>query len=137
MLSTTIESDEISLLEEELVQLSVKSSRIVLDRIPSLLCTIWTKKSFNLDSFRAQMKSVWKTTKKIDIQVVGVNLFLIKFNYEEDLEVVMERRPWLFCRYLIIFDRLENLLIETKLNWSILLSGWNWDHVLRNVTKRT
>lgn len=44
---------EISLLEVELVQLSVKTFVIVPKGKFSLLCTVWTKKTFNPHSFRA------------------------------------------------------------------------------------
>ncbi|MBA0786935.1 hypothetical protein Gotri_025666 [Gossypium trilobum] len=57
---------------------------------PTLICTIWTEKSYNLDSFKAQMKSIWKTKRKFEIQSVGQNLFMIVFELEEDLETVME-----------------------------------------------
>lgn len=40
------EKDEISLLEEELVQ----SSRVTPPDKPMLVCTVWTKKSYNPDS---------------------------------------------------------------------------------------
>ncbi|MBA0686859.1 hypothetical protein Goari_014435 [Gossypium aridum] len=50
-----MERDEISLLEEELIQLSVKSLLVVTDGKPTL-CIVWTKKSYNLDSFQAQLK---------------------------------------------------------------------------------
>lgn len=47
------EKDEIVMLEEELIQLLVKSSSIVHTGKPSLLCTVWTKKSYNPNSIRA------------------------------------------------------------------------------------
>ncbi|MBA0715886.1 hypothetical protein Golax_014762, partial [Gossypium laxum] len=50
-----MERDEISLLEEELIQLSVKSLLVVTNGKPTL-CIVWTKKSYNPDSFRAQLK---------------------------------------------------------------------------------
>lgn len=59
-----VEEDEISLLEEELIKLSVKNSIVSPSEDPSLVCSIWTKKLFNPNSFRAQMKSIWKTQKK-------------------------------------------------------------------------
>ncbi|PPD98507.1 hypothetical protein GOBAR_DD04467 [Gossypium barbadense] len=59
--------DEISLLTEELIQLSVKGSRVVPNEKPTLICTTWTKKLYNPESFRAQMKSLWKT-KEFEIQ---------------------------------------------------------------------
>ncbi|MBA0572527.1 hypothetical protein Golob_002863, partial [Gossypium lobatum] len=106
--------DEISLIREELVQLSVKSSLVIPSDKSALLCFIWTKKSYNLDSFRAQLKSIWKIKKKFDIEVAGQNLFLISFENEDDMEIIMEGRPWLFKRQLIIFDRLGRTYREER-----------------------
>ncbi|MBA0870808.1 hypothetical protein Goshw_017473 [Gossypium schwendimanii] len=100
------ERDEISLIVEELIQLSVKGSMVVPNSKPTLICTVWTEKPYNSESFRAQMKNIWKTRKKFEIQMVGQYLFLIIFYLEEDLETIMERRPWLFCKSIILFDRL-------------------------------
>ncbi|MBA0853217.1 hypothetical protein Goshw_014974, partial [Gossypium schwendimanii] len=52
------------------------------------------------------MKDIWKTRKKFEIQMVGQNLFLIVFELEEDLEMILEGRPWLFRKSIILFDRL-------------------------------
>ncbi|MBA0706383.1 hypothetical protein Golax_018496 [Gossypium laxum] len=38
--------------------------------------------------------------------MVGQNLFLIEFELEEDLETIMEGRPWLLLKSIILFDRL-------------------------------
>ncbi|MFQ6667849.1 hypothetical protein Gotur_033734 [Gossypium turneri] len=86
--------DEISLLTEELIQLSVKGSMVVPSVKPTLICTIWTEKLYNPESFKAQMRSIWKTNKKFEIQTVGQNLYLIAFELEEDLKLIMEGRPY-------------------------------------------
>lgn len=70
---------EVSLLEEELIQLFVKSSVVRPPNKPTLLCTLWTKKIYNPNSFRAQMRSIWKTKKKFDFQIAKQNLFMIVF----------------------------------------------------------
>ncbi|MBA0575330.1 hypothetical protein Golob_027446, partial [Gossypium lobatum] len=49
---------DISLLEEELVHLTVKSSLVVPNGKPTLLRTIWTMITYNPGSFRAQLKSI-------------------------------------------------------------------------------
>ncbi|PPD66772.1 hypothetical protein GOBAR_DD36352 [Gossypium barbadense] len=98
--------DEISLLAEELIQLSVKTSMVEPSEKPTLICTIWIEKSYNLDSFKAQMRNIWKIKNKFEIQSVGQNVFMIVFNLEEDLETIMEGQPWLFRKSLVIFDRL-------------------------------
>ncbi|MBA0636868.1 hypothetical protein Godav_029737 [Gossypium davidsonii] len=99
--------DEISLLADELIQLTVKGSKVVPNSKPMLICTVWTGKLYNQESFRAQMRSIWKTKKKFEIQRVGQNLYLIVFELEEDLESILEGRPWLFRKNLILFNRLS------------------------------
>ncbi|MBA0817919.1 hypothetical protein Gohar_021844 [Gossypium harknessii] len=99
--------DEISLLAKELIQLTVKSSLVVLKSNLSLLCSVWLRKSYKPDSFHAQLRSIWKTRRKFEIQVVVQNLFQISFEEENNLEMIMEDRPWLFRRQLIIFDKLK------------------------------
>lgn len=90
MTLVTMKGDKISLLEEELVQLSMESSLVVPTGKPMLLCRIWTKNSYNQDSFRTQLKSIWKTNKKFEIQIAGQNLFTIVFEEEDDLETILE-----------------------------------------------
>lgn len=74
---------------------------------PTLIYTVWTGKLYNQESFRAQMRSIWKTKKKFEIQKVGQNLYLIVFELEEDLESILEGRPWLFRKSFILFNRLS------------------------------
>ncbi|PPD87101.1 hypothetical protein GOBAR_DD15970 [Gossypium barbadense] len=107
--------DEISLLTEELIQLSVKGLKVVPNEKPTLICTIWTKKFYNPESFRTQIKSLWKTKKKFEIQIARQNLFLIAFEMEEDLELIMEGRPWLFRKSLILFDRITQLVERSQI----------------------
>ncbi|MBA0610542.1 hypothetical protein Godav_011369 [Gossypium davidsonii] len=42
---------------------------------PSLICSVWTKKSYNQDSFKAQMKSIWKTKKNLRFNRLGKTFF--------------------------------------------------------------
>ncbi|MBA0563622.1 hypothetical protein Golob_008594, partial [Gossypium lobatum] len=107
--------DDIALLTEELIQLSVKSSMVEPSNNFSLICSVWTKKPYNQDSFKAQMRSIWKTKKKFVIQVAGQNLFLIAFELEEDLETVLEGQPWLFRKQLILFDRLNKSMLRDQI----------------------
>lgn len=84
------------MIEEELVKLSVSSSRIIPNEKPTFPCTVWSHKTYNQDSLRAQMKSIWKTKGKVDFQFAGLNLFQIVFDNEGDLEAIMHGRPWFF-----------------------------------------
>ncbi|KAA3479287.1 reverse transcriptase [Gossypium australe] len=110
-----LKEEAVSLLAEELIQLSVKSSVVDPCDKPALICTVWTQKSYNPDSFRAQMKSIWKTKRKFEIQLVGQNLFLLIFESDDDLELILEGQPWLFRKQLIIFDRLKQPMERSKI----------------------
>ncbi|PPD72639.1 hypothetical protein GOBAR_DD30463 [Gossypium barbadense] len=107
--------DEISLLAEELIQLSVKESMVVPTDKPTLICTIWTEKFYNPESFKAQMRSIRKTKKNFEIMIVGQNLFLLKFDLDEDLEAIMEGRPWFFRKSVILFDRLTKRIERAQI----------------------
>ncbi|MBA0880329.1 hypothetical protein Goshw_001945 [Gossypium schwendimanii] len=107
--------DEISLLAEELIQLSVKESMVVPTDKLTLICTIWTEKFYNLESFKAQMKNIWKTKKNFEITTVGQNLFLLEFDLDEDLEAIMEGRPWFFRKSVILYDRLTKQIKRAQI----------------------
>lgn len=75
---------------------------------------------YNLDSFRAQLKSIWKTRRKFKIQVAGQKMFMISFENKDDLEMIMERQPCLFRRQLVIFERLKSPI--ERINIQLILS---------------
>ncbi|KAL1145654.1 hypothetical protein V6Z11_A11G313000 [Gossypium hirsutum] len=97
---------EISLLAEELVQLSIKGSTVVLNEKSTLICTIWTGKFYNPENLRAQIK-------------------------KEDLELIMEGRPWLFRKSLILFDRLTQPIEQSQI-WLNSSPFWIKIRVLRS-----
>ncbi|PPS05425.1 hypothetical protein GOBAR_AA15248 [Gossypium barbadense] len=110
-----VDQNEISFLEEELIQLSLKSSLVVPSENLTLLRFVWMRKTYNPDSLRAQLKSIWKTNKKFEILITGQNLFTISFEDQDDLEQIMKGRPWLFQKQLIIFDRLVQPIERNKI----------------------
>ncbi|MBA0814319.1 hypothetical protein Gohar_020158 [Gossypium harknessii] len=109
------DENELALLEEELIQLTVKGSLVVPSENTTLICSVWTRKTYNPNSLKAQLRSIWKTKKKFEILVTGQNLFIISFEDEDDLEHIMEGRPWFFQQQLIIFDRLLKSVERNKI----------------------
>lgn len=128
-LSAFMAREEVSLLAEELIQLTVKSSLVKPRSSFSLLCSGWTNKQYNPNGFRAQVRSIWKTKRKFDIHMAGQNLFqFFFFEDEDDLEAIMNGRPWLFKKQLIIFERLTEAIERNKVKL-IYSSFWlrlNW-----------
>ncbi|KAA3476877.1 Zinc finger, CCHC-type [Gossypium australe] len=56
----------------------------------------------------------------------GQNLFSISFDSEEDLECIIEGRPWLFRKFLILFDRLRSPMERDQI---CLNSSPYWIHI--------
>lgn len=73
-----------------------------------MLCTVWTRKKYNPESLCAQLLSIWKVKKKVDFQWLGQNLYKLVFDLEDDLELILEGRPWFFRRHVLLFYRLIN-----------------------------
>lgn len=48
-------------------------------------------------------------------------MFLISFDSEEDLESILEERPWLFHKQLVIFNRLMEHTVRSKIRPTISL----------------
>ncbi|KAH1066732.1 hypothetical protein J1N35_031719 [Gossypium stocksii] len=107
--------EEISLLADELIQLTMKSSLVTPRSRFSLLCSLWTRKTYNPDEFCAQLISIWKTKRKFEIYMAGQNLFQLLFEDKNDLELIMDGKPWLFWKQLIIFDRITKATERSKL----------------------
>ncbi|MBA0823754.1 hypothetical protein Goarm_020460, partial [Gossypium armourianum] len=84
-----MERDDISLLEEELIHLTVKSSTVVSSGNPTLLGTV---------------------------KIVCQNLFMIEFDDKEDLKLILAERPWLFRRNLVIFKKLDKAMERSNLH---------------------
>ncbi|KAH1082045.1 hypothetical protein J1N35_021806 [Gossypium stocksii] len=109
------DGNELALLEEELIHLLVKSSLVVTSENPTLICSVWMRKTYNPESLRVELRSIWKTKKKFEILVARQNLFIISFKDEDDLEQIMDGRPWFFRKQLIIFDRLLKSVERNKI----------------------
>lgn len=110
-----MEREGISFFEEEMVQLSIKSSKVEAQEKLALICSVWTTRLFNPNNLRAHLKSLWKTKHKFEIRLVGPNLFLISFDSKDDLELIMDGRPWSFRRQLVVFDHLTGSVERSKI----------------------
>lgn len=57
-----------------------------------------------LEGLRYAMRQVWRSIKEVKVESMGSNVFLFKFNTEEDKKRVLTGGPWHFDRALIILS---------------------------------
>lgn len=72
-----------------------------------LASSMWTRRTYNPNSLREQLKSLWKTKKMFNIKFAGQSLFLLSFESSKDMEFVLGGCPWLFQRQLVLLERLS------------------------------
>ncbi|XP_010674813.1 uncharacterized protein LOC104890894 [Beta vulgaris subsp. vulgaris] len=102
--------------ENEIVDLGDVISPEVDDQVSLMLvgCLV-TDRPFNLDAFKKTMVMAWAVSKKVVIQAVAANLFVIHFFHWRDKEKVMEGRPWCFDQHLLVLNELSGDEQPTKI----------------------
>ncbi|KAK6146676.1 hypothetical protein DH2020_020545 [Rehmannia glutinosa] len=89
------------------------------DRIANCLVTkILSSKLINKDTFRQHLPRILQTVKKIDIEVVGENLFILEFTNPVDRRRALRGGPWHIFNNLIIFKELKGVQNPETLDFS-------------------
>ncbi|KAL5841818.1 hypothetical protein ACOSQ3_012421 [Xanthoceras sorbifolium] len=86
----------------------------------SLIRKIVGNREVNKDAFKATISSIWRTTKGMDIEILGGNLFVFRFNCELDRKRVLEGGPWTFDKQLIVLREATGMgrISEIDFSWS-------------------
>ena len=58
----------------------------------------------NLEGLRSAIRQVWRSIKEVKIESMGSNVFLFKFDTEEDKRMVLMGGPYYFDRALIVLS---------------------------------
>ncbi|XP_042962494.1 uncharacterized protein LOC122296766 [Carya illinoinensis] len=66
-----------------------------------LLAMVIAERAVNKKAFKNTIAKVWKCTSWMQFSKVGSNQYLVEFHLEQDLEQVLQGRPWCFDRWLV------------------------------------
>lgn len=89
------EKEGISITEGEIAVLRKKGSRCLVGRLI-------TEKKINKEAFRSLLTRLWRIGGQVTFQEVQENLWIFEFSNLYDKRRVMEGRPWLFDRYILV-----------------------------------
>ncbi|KAL5801162.1 hypothetical protein ACOSQ3_032794 [Xanthoceras sorbifolium] len=59
-------------------------------------------KEINREAFRSAMPRIWRTTKDLEIEAMGMNMFVFRFKCEWDRKRILEGGPWCFDKHLLV-----------------------------------
>ncbi|KAL5808000.1 hypothetical protein ACOSQ3_028691 [Xanthoceras sorbifolium] len=63
---------------------------------------ILVNREINRDAFRSAISRIWKTTKKVEVEAIGMNIFAFRFKCDWDRKRILEGGPWCFDKNLLI-----------------------------------
>ncbi|KAL5740754.1 hypothetical protein ACOSQ2_029934 [Xanthoceras sorbifolium] len=86
----------------------------------SLIGKIVGNRDVNRDAFRVTISSIWRTTKGLEIEAMGNNLFVFRFNCMLDRKRVLEGGPWTFDKQLLVLKEASGVgrVTEVDFSWS-------------------
>ncbi|KAK6163027.1 hypothetical protein DH2020_002868 [Rehmannia glutinosa] len=80
------------------------------DRIQGcLLAKVFSNKPIHRDTFKQQMPKILQTSKPVEIESVGENLFIMEFRSIVDKRRTLTEGPWNFHRNLVLFQEIQGL----------------------------
>ncbi|GAV84207.1 DUF4283 domain-containing protein/zf-CCHC_4 domain-containing protein [Cephalotus follicularis] len=78
-----------------------------------LIRSLLRPKSFNKETLKKTMQSLWRGKYGLRIREVGNNMFLFMFNNNEDRMKVLKLGPWHFNKHILLLEKMEK---ETNLS---------------------
>ncbi|KAL5745637.1 hypothetical protein ACOSP7_026783 [Xanthoceras sorbifolium] len=70
-----------------------------------LVGKILSRRKVNREAFRGTIEQIWGTVDRIEIEMVGNNVFVFHFQSLEDKAMVWSRGPWHFDKNLIVLEK--------------------------------
>jgi hypothetical protein len=108
---TEAEKIGITITEDDTVDLRMKSGKCLVGRIMS-------ERRILKEAFRTLMLCKWKTADNIVFKELDENLWLREFLNEGDNRRVLDGRPWLFDRSVLVLKEIEVSIPPTQMDFT-------------------
>ena len=66
-----------------------------------------TRRSINIEAVARMFRPIWCTKRNFEVSIAGDNILLIAFEWEVDVEKVLQGEPWVFNRHLVVLQRYD------------------------------
>jgi hypothetical protein len=111
---------KLSLREEEQVGVSLEAPEIVPLVTRGRSCVVGKLVADRIiprEYYKAPLTRIWHPMGSVTFNVIGENLFIAEFEYEEDKSRIFEGKPWIFDGYLVSLVDFDGLTPPEELNF--------------------
>ncbi|KAK6164317.1 hypothetical protein DH2020_001181 [Rehmannia glutinosa] len=92
------------------LQLYNNTVKIEMERMKGcLLAKVFSNKQMNREIFKTQMPKILQTSKSVEVEAVGDNLFIMEFRSAVDRHKALTEGPWNIFRSLVLFQEVKGL----------------------------
>lgn len=96
--------------EVNAIELPQDLTNIILERAAKcLVLKIFSARSMNREAVRTQVPRIIQARKRVDVELVGDNLFVCDFAAESDRQTAIRDGPWNFFKCLMLFKEPKEL----------------------------
>ncbi|KAL5787533.1 hypothetical protein ACOSP7_004482 [Xanthoceras sorbifolium] len=86
----------------------------------SLVGKIVSNREVNREAFRNTIASIWRTKKEVEVESIGVNLFVFRFGCFWDRKRVLEGGPWSFDKNLLALKEAVGIGRVSEIDFSLV-----------------
>ncbi|XP_062152170.1 uncharacterized protein LOC133860613 [Alnus glutinosa] len=105
------ERKEITITESDTADLRGRSERCLLGKLMS-------DRRIQKEAFKTLMSRLWKTIETVAFKEIQDNLWLLEFSNRADKRRVLEGRPWLFDRSLLVLKEIDEDISPSQMDFS-------------------
>ncbi|KAL5796050.1 hypothetical protein ACOSQ2_000870 [Xanthoceras sorbifolium] len=85
----------------------------------SLIGKLVSNREVNREAFRNTIASIWRTKSEVEVESIGVNLFVFRFGCSWDRKRVLEGGPWSFDKNLLVLKETVGIGRISEIDFSL------------------
>ncbi|KAL5750567.1 hypothetical protein ACOSP7_025170 [Xanthoceras sorbifolium] len=85
----------------------------------SLIGKLVSNREVNMEAFRNTIASIWRTKSEVEVESIGVNLFVFRFGCSWDRKRVLEGGPWSFDKNLLVLKEAVSIGRISEIDFSL------------------
>jgi hypothetical protein len=96
-------------------ELDVSEARVIAGKC--LIGKIWTDKNVNQEAFISVFSNIWRIVGTVKFKELKDNIWLFEFSDDGDKRRVLDGRPWMFDRHIMVLNEFDGSIPPSQLEF--------------------